>query len=381
MSNKYFAGLFLFLSFGIVSMKSFAGAKDKHMAKQAFSIIGNVSNMPPQTVILELLRANDSVMVVDSQHADAGGHFAFKGAIAEPGLYRLHFTTDKFVLLSVDKGDIRLTGSWPLTEYDLQGSAPSTELRLFVDTVIGYITLMNKCNTRIDSLKGIGKTELVPAEEKNRMEVSIKFRDVVKHYSANTPYQPNAVIAARILNPQDDIVFYGSFDKSMDTRFPGTVMTKEFHQFMDNLRGSMPEPNEIGDKAPDLALEDTNGKAIKLSSLQGKYVLLDFWASWCGPCRAENPNVLAAYNKFKDKNFTILAVSLDNNKEPWLKAVHHDALLWPQVSDLKGWKSPAAAKYGVHSIPSNFLIDPKGTIIAKGLRGPELESKLAEVLK
>jgi len=146
------------------------------------------------------------------------------------------------------------------------------------------------------------------------------------------------------------------------------------------LKASMPLPTDIGDKAPDLSLDDTAGKAIALSSLQGKYVLLDFWASWCGPCRAENPNVLAAYKKYKGRNFTILAVSLDSKRDQWLKAVQHDGLLWPQVSDLEGWQSGAAAKYGVHAIPTNFLIDPSGVIIAKSLRGPELESKLEEVL-
>jgi peroxiredoxin len=150
---------------------------------------------------------------------------------------------------------------------------------------------------------------------------------------------------------------------------------------MDRMLESMPQPNEIGDIAPELKLTDTSGKIVALSSLRGKYVLLDFWASWCGPCRAENPNVLEAYKKYKNKNFTILAVSLDNVRAKWLEAVHHDALLWQQVSDLKGWQSSAASKYGVHAIPSNFLLDPKGVIIAKNLRGPQLESKLEEVLK
>ena len=124
-----------------------------------------------------------------------------------------------------------------------------------------------------------------------------------------------------------------------------------------------------------------DGKTVTLSSYKGKYVLVDFWASWCGPCRGENPNVLAAYNKFKSKNFTILGVSLDENKDAWKKAVDKDGLPWTHVSDLKGWKSDAAAIYSVHSIPANFLIDPTGKIIAKSLRGAELDSKLAELLK
>jgi thiol-disulfide isomerase/thioredoxin len=126
---------------------------------------------------------------------------------------------------------------------------------------------------------------------------------------------------------------------------------------------------------------DVNGKKVTLSSLKGRYVLLDFWASWCGPCRAENPNVLKAYNKFKDKHLEILAVSLDQNKANWLSAIEKDAMPWIHVSDLKGWKNEVAAQYGIRSIPQNLLIGPDGRIIAKNLRGSALEKKLSEILE
>lgn len=146
--------------------------------------------------------------------------------------------------------------------------------------------------------------------------------------------------------------------------------------------------SNIGDKAIDLSYSSPEGKTIALSSLKGKVVLLDFWASWCGPCRMENPNVVAAYHKYKDlkfrnaKGFTIYNVSLDQNKEAWIKAIAKDKLEWPNhVSDLGGWQSKPAQMYGVNSIPTNFLLDANGIIVARNLRGPALDAALDNLLE
>lgn len=146
---------------------------------------------------------------------------------------------------------------------------------------------------------------------------------------------------------------------------------------------TQPKPStgvSLGNVAPELTMNDVNDKPFSLSQLRGKYVLIDFWASWCAPCRDENPNVVAAYNQFKDKNFTVLGVSLDKNKEAWIAAIKEDKLNWHQISDLQYWNSAAIPLYRFDGIPYNVLIDPQGKIIAADLRGSALQRKLAELI-
>jgi peroxiredoxin len=138
--------------------------------------------------------------------------------------------------------------------------------------------------------------------------------------------------------------------------------------------------NPMGKTLADFQQEDPDGKMVSLSSFRGKYVLVDFWASWCGPCRQENPNVVNAFNKYKNKNFTVLGISLDKTKQPWLDAIAKDGLNWTQLSDLKGWSNAVAQQFQIQSIPQNFLIDPNGVVIGKNLRGEALESKLESLL-
>jgi len=204
-----------------------------------------------------------------------------------------------------------------------------------------------------------------------------KRRQYVKDYAAAHPASyvtAYAIYATFVFNPQASELrpLYKGLDPAIQSSYFG-------QQVKASLDAA--ELTDIGQPAPAFVQNDPDGKPVSLASFKGKYVLLDFWASWCGPCRAENPNVVAAYQKYAPKGFTILGVSLDNNKDKWLAAVKKDQLAWTQVSDLKGWQNKAADLYGIKGIPMNYLLDRDGKIIAKSLRGEDLEKKLGELMK
>nr|WP_315419130.1 TlpA disulfide reductase family protein [uncultured Pedobacter sp.] len=228
-------------------------------------------------------------------------------------------------------------------------------------------------NKKEDSTNKDAPNEFAP-------QLQLLYSEIGKIQNAFIQQHPDSYVSLDLINERND----GAVEleklkrdlKRLSPRMKNTAMGKNLQ-----VKLAMAEKTGIGQQALDFTQNDTNGKPVSLSSLKGKYVLVDFWASWCAPCREENPTVLKAYKKFKDRNFEIISVSLDDKKEPWLKAIEADGLPWIHVSDLKGWKNAVARLYGITSVPQNLLLDPNGKIVAKNLRGEELQMELDKIFK
>lgn len=362
--------------------------------EKRFTVIGQFTGMPQQRVRLQELRIDDKTIVVDSGRTTEDGKFELSAEASEPGLYQLIFEQGPYIILSQDAGNIRLSGDWrQVTNYTVQGSPASQSIHGFLSVVNNHIRDVQTLDRVIQQLKVQGRDSLIPSAQQDLASTTQDLTHFVEQYADTTKFLPNALFAVRILNPVAEEAFVNTFVQTLPRRFGDAKQVNEFKDRWNKMlaqRNAATQPKEqtftggvvMGAVAPPIALPTPAGQSLPLSSLKGKYVLLDFWASWCGPCRAENPNVVEAYNKYKDKGFTIYSVSLDDNKDKWQQAIQADGLSWPNhVSDLKRWESTAARDYGVEAIPTNFLLDKDGKIIARDLRGPALEAKLAEVLK
>jgi len=249
-----------------------------------------------------------------------------------------------------------------------------------------YKTAMKPVNdiyeTMTAKMKAASPAQRESAEYKQEMEAMDKKADeltepINKKFVKTYPKSVISLDVLRSLAYGADYAEIAPLYASLSPSLKESESGKKFGEQLAKMKNVA-----LGATAPDFAMADTDGKMVKLSSFRGKYLLVDLWASWCGPCRQENPNVVRTFNKYKDRNFTVLGVSLDrpDAKDKWIKAIKDDGLTWTHVSDLKFWNNEVAQMYGVQAIPQNFLLDPNGKVIAKNLRGDALDAKLAEVL-
>ena len=351
--KKIFIFLLAFPFFGFSQTKKTTETR----ADNRFVITGNVTGFADGTTVSFL---NEQTNLPEKQASIEKGKFVIKGQMKEPGFKGLIFGDQPPVVpIFLDNSNVRISGDKNAIDKLLITGSPTH-------------TLFTEYS---GALKPYEKIFLPDAEFDGDAVNSVAkiSEEFVKKYPASY-VSPLAII--RMFQADQDGVKAEELYKLM----PALVQSSGLGQYV-NQQIQESKINPIGSVIKDFSQKDTSGNLVNVSSFRGKYVLLDFWASWCRPCRMENPNVVAAYNKFHDKNFTILSVSLDQAKPAWLDAIIMDGLIWSHVSDLKGWNNEVAALFQIRSIPQNLLIDPEGKIIAKNLRGSILESKLKALLK
>jgi peroxiredoxin len=325
-------------------------------------------------------------LIIDSQKlSKSSGSVTFHSKNKEQGIFELIVGENALAIpLINDVSEIQVSADLGKTKdfYTVSGSPASQELQVLLDNVGRKNNEIQGAFNDLDSLKRINAPDSVLVSANITKNTAIlELNNYLKNFIRTTNNATLGVLAlgwaSRSLPPSE----MDSSLNNLKTRFPGNAFLAEMEKGSQQQPAQSPAGDSwVGKTVPELIMQDLNGKDLSISSFRGKYLLIDFWASWCGPCRMENPNVVKAYNDFKGKNFTILGVSLDKDKDSWKKAISQDHLNWPQMSDLKYWNSQAVETFGFQGIPFNVLVDPSGKVIAQELRGEDLTTKLKQVL-
>ncbi|OFX27685.1 MAG: hypothetical protein A2033_04865 [Bacteroidetes bacterium GWA2_31_9] len=365
--------------------------------KSGFTISGKLENGADKTIYLDELTTT-GIEPSDSAKIGTDGSFEISGITSEPKFFILRFTMNNFITLIVDSlSEIEVTGDANnlLSTYNVAGSNDSKlvmEIDKKVNTSIAKVDSLTKTfhesqnSPDADTIKAQLDAEYQRILEENR-RFNLDFINKNKNSLASLKALYQKIGNNSLINPYSDYQFFNQVDSAIGLTYPNSKHSKALHANLLEVRKAVEAENankqniNSGSEAPEISLPNPDGKTINLSDFRGKIVLLDFWASWCKPCRAENPNLVANYKKYSKKGFEIFQVSLDKTKQEWVNAISKDNLIWIHVSDLQYWNSPAAKLYNVSSIPANFLIDKDGKIIASNLRGEELGNKLKEIFK
>lgn len=340
---------------------------------KGFIINGKLDGYPDGTEI-KLIKNGEGTEMGTAKLA--AGKFLLKGKVDEPILCYVIVGNQKPAELYLENSTITFKGekSEP-DQWKISGSSSHTDFTEFTKVFIPLAGQLNSLASTINNTPpGPQREGLLKTHATLQQNIQSEIDKIVTQ-------KPKSAVTAFILSVtydfnQDIVQLENRFNK-LDAAVRNSLTGKQLEQFIAESK-----IGAVGTQSLDFTQPDTTGKPVSLSSFKGKYVLLDFWASWCGPCRNENPTVVENYNKFKEKNFTVLSVSLDKpgQKEAWLNAIKEDGLTWTHVSDLQWWNNAAAKLYKVSGIPLNFLLDPQGKIIGRNLRGPALQEKLCEVL-
>ncbi len=349
-----------------------------------FELKGTLSDSKGETIYLEKLISPDPI-IVDSTTLNDKGEFEFENFTPSIGFYRIKITQSNFAMMVLDSTDkVKVTGSAKDlgNTYKVEGS-PETKLFLeFNEIAKKRQSDLEVLNNQFQSLasdpklKDAQRDSISKTFEMPYNEVMDKYNGIMTKKIAENTSMYSSMIAIQGMEPDKFKNVYKALDEGLQKKYANDKNVVLFHEVVQKMLAA-----SVGQEAPDIKALTPDGKELSLSQFKGKYVLIDFWASWCGPCRKEMPNVVQAYAKYKNKGFEIFGVSLDKDKGAWEEAIKKDGITWPQVSDLKYWDSEAAKMYGVQGIPYTLLLDKEGKIIAKNLRGEELEAKLAELFK